>query len=97
MVVLARTRRGDRPLRGPGTLLACCEEAGLPLASACSGRGACGRCLISVLEGASTLEAASATERAHLTHLGAEAHQRRACQTTLPQDAMGLVVTTGYW
>ena len=96
-MALARTRRGDRPLRGPGTLLACCEEAGLPVASACSGRGACGRCLVSILEGASLLATASDTERTHLTHLPAEAHPRLACQTTLPRDARGLGVTAGYW
>ncbi len=99
MVVVARTRRKDHVLScgGQGTLMSRCLAAGLPVASACSGRGACGRCLVTVLRGTEHLHPASSREAALLVKLEAEADQRLSCQCPMPDAAAELLVTTGYW
>jgi ferredoxin len=98
MSLVARTRHRDVViLGGRGTLMARCLAAGLPVASACSGRGACGRCVMTVLRGADTLEPASPRELAVLARNGAETGQRLSCQCRLRGPAPDLLVTTGYW
>lgn len=97
MVVVARTRRRDHVIRGRGTLMAQCLAAGLPVASACSGRGACGKCVMTILQGAEHLRPPSVREAAVLARNGAEAGQRLSCQCGMPRPAADLVVTTGYW
>lgn len=74
-----------------------CLAAGLPVASACSGQGACGKCVFTVLEGAEHLPLPSPRERAVLARNGASADQRLSCQCRMPQGAVDLIVTTGYW
>jgi len=95
MPVVARTRQGDHALEAPGTLLSRCLAAGLPVACACSGRGACGRCIVTVLEGLA-LAPPSDRERAVLERNGAGQQQRLSCQC-LPRHGSDLTVTTGYW
>jgi len=97
MARVARTRRGDRALRGRGTLLTSCLQAGLPVASACSGLGACGRCVVTVLMGAEQLPPCSSREAALLHREAALPDQRMACQCELPGEGTELVITTGYW
>ena len=74
-----------------------CLEAGLPVASSCSGRGACGKCLVTVLLGAECLTPPSIRETATLTRNEATPGQRLSCQCRVPAGAMDLLVTTGYW
>ena len=97
MVVLARTRQRDYLLSGCGTLMARCLAVGLPVASACSGRGACGKCVMTLLRGADLLAPASAQEAAVLAKNGAGMDQRLSCQCGVPVTASELIVTTGYW
>jgi ferredoxin len=96
MALVARTHRRDHILGGGGTLLAQCLEAGLPVASACSGRGACGKCVITVLQGAEVLGWPTAREAEVLARNGADPSQRLSCQCE-PTDAADLLITTGYW
>jgi ferredoxin len=97
MTVVARTRQKDHVLGGRGTLMARCLAAGLPVASACSGRGACGRCLMTVLEGLEALPSVTTREAALLAKLGAGWNQRLGCQCRMPGPAADLLITTGYW
>ncbi len=77
--------------------MASCLAEGLPVASACSGRGACGRCLMTVLRGSEALQPASTHELAVLVKIDAGGDQRLGCQCQLPDGAVDLLVTTGYW
>jgi len=77
--------------------MARCLAIGLPVASACSGRGACGRCVMTILGGGDGLRAPSARERAVLTRNGAAADQRLGCQCRPPAGLEDLLLTTGYW
>lgn len=97
MALVARTRQRDVLIGGRGTLMARCLAAGLPVASACSGRGACGRCVMTLLQGAENLRPASARESAVLARIGAEPDQRLGCQCGMPTGRAELVITTGYW
>lgn len=97
MTVLARTRQRDFVLHGRGTLMARCQALGLPVASACSGRGACGKCVMTVLEGAEALHPAAAHEASVLARNGAGGNQRLGCQCRMPRSKVDLVITTGYW
>lgn len=74
-----------------------CLAAGLPVASACSGRGACGKCLLTILDGADTLPPPSVREATVLARNGADAGQRLGCQCRMPHAGASLLVTTGYW
>ena len=77
--------------------MASCLAEGLPVASACSGQGACGKCLMTVLRGSEALQPASAREVAILVKIGAGRDQRLGCQCQLPDGTEDLLVTTGYW
>jgi ferredoxin len=93
----ARTRASDRVLSGEGSLLRQCRDAGLPLASSCDGRGGCGRCMVSLLAGQSTLTPMGVHERRVLRRLGAAEGVRLACQCGLGGGGEPVVLTTGYW
>lgn len=97
MPVLARTRARDRALSGHGTLMRQCLEAGLPVASSCSGRGACGRCLVAVLEGAAALTAMGAHESLVLRRNGASDGTRLSCQCRLTEAQVPVIISVGYW
>ncbi len=97
MAVVARTRQRDHVLTGAGTLMARCLEAGLPVASACSGQGACGKCLLTILQGAQGLSPAQPREAVVLARNGALPDQRLGCQCQMPSADLNLLVTTGYW
>ena len=96
MALVARAHRRYHILGGDGTLLAQCLEVGLPVASACSGRGACGKCVITVLQGAQGLESPTSHEVEVLSKNGAGPNQRLSCQCE-PASAVDLLITTGYW
>lgn len=96
MTLVARAHRRDHTLSGGGTLLAQCLEAGLPVASACSGRGACGKCMVTVLQGAEILGSPTSREAEVLAKNGAGSNQRLSCQCE-PAGAVDLLITTGYW
>jgi len=93
----AQTSRGPRALKGFGTLMDRCLAAGLPVGSSCSGRGVCGRCLMTVMEGAEDLSAPDDHERESLLRLGASANQRLGCQCAPLREDLDLLLATGYW
>ena len=97
MAVVARTRQREHVLTGAGTLMAQCLEVGLPVASACSGQGACGKCLLTILQGAQGLLPVQPHEAAVLAKNGARADQRLGCQCLTPDTEVDLLLTTGYW
>lgn len=97
MPALARTRARDRALSGHGTFLRQCLEAGLPVASSCSGRGACGRCMIAVLAGDEALTPMGPHESLVLARNGAAEGVRLSCQCRLRDRRPDVVVTVGYW
>ncbi len=74
-----------------------CLAAGLPVASACSGRGACGRCVVTLLQGLDLLEPADAHENEVLAKNAAGPDQRLSCQLRMPPRDADLLFTTGYW
>ena len=97
MAFLARTRRGDWLLTGGGTLMERCRAAGLPVASACDGRGACGRCIMTIQEGGALLAPPGEREAELLARLAATPAQRVGCLTTLPEGPGDLLLTASYW
>ncbi|HJV21662.1 MAG TPA: 2Fe-2S iron-sulfur cluster-binding protein [Holophagaceae bacterium] len=97
MGLRARTRAGFLTLPGAGTIMARALAGGLPVASSCSGRGACGRCLVAILEGGSCLSDMEPHELEVLTRNGAAAGTRLACQTRLTPADADVLITTGYW
>ncbi len=97
MALTARTRGRDRALGHRGTLLALCQSAGLPIASACSGRGACARCVVTVLSGAEGLSPAGTRESRLLARIAASPDQRISCQCRLLDPTVEVEITTGYW
>lgn len=74
-----------------------CLGVGLPVASACSGRGGCGKCVMTVLQGADSLKPPSPREAAVLARNGAGVEQRLGCQCGMPAVAADVLITTGYW
>lgn len=93
----ARTRLRDLPLPEGGTLMARALAAGLPVASSCSGRGACARCLVTILEGMFALSPMEPHEGEVLQRNGALPGVRLACQTRLARPNSEVLITTGYW
>lgn len=96
MGVVALTRAGERALPGQGTLMGRALAAGLPVASSCSGRGACARCLVAVLQGEVCLSPVEDREAEVLTRNGIQPGHRLACQATAPGPG-DILITTGYW
>lgn len=74
-----------------------CLEAGLPVASSCSGRGACGRCMVAVLEGWGVLTPMGAHESLVLRRNGAGEGVRLSCQCRLVEVHGPVVISVGYW
>ena len=97
MTILAKTRIRDRVLSGRGTLMGQCLEAGLPVASSCSGRGACARCAVLVLEGIKALSRPGTHELLVLSRNGYPEHVRLSCQCRVQNRATKVRITTGYW
>jgi ferredoxin len=96
MAWVARSRRRDHFLDGQGSLMSQCLAVGLPVASACSGRGACGKCMITVLQGAEGLLTPDSHETEVLAKNGAGPDQRLSCQCLAAKKG-DLLITTGYW
>lgn len=97
MSLVARTRRADLVIGGRGSLMIRCLGAGLPVASACSGRGACAKCLVTVLEGADRLSPPASHELRTLARNGAAPSQRLSCQCRVANAGAAVLITTGYW
>ncbi|HJW73063.1 MAG TPA: 2Fe-2S iron-sulfur cluster-binding protein [Geothrix sp.] len=95
--IVARTRRGEVHAVGLGTLMDACLAAGLPVASSCFGRGACGKCVMTILAGTECLPGPDEHECLVLARNQAEPCQRLSCQCPMPGGPNQLVVTTGYW
>jgi ferredoxin len=76
------------------TLLAAAREAGLPIASACSGAALCARCGLSVLAGAESLDPAQPDEQRQKQRNRVPAEQRLACRARVHGD---VTATAAYW
>ncbi len=97
MTILAKTHLHDRVLSGHGTLMRQCLEAGLPVASSCSGRGACAKCAVSVLDGMKALSRPGTHELLVLSRNACPEHVRLSCQCRVMNRAAKVLITTGYW
>ncbi len=97
MTILAKTHLYDHVLSGHGTLMGQCLEAGLPVASSCSGRGACAKCVVSVLNGLEALSRPGAHELMVLSRNGLPDHARLSCQCRVMNSSKPVLITTGYW
>ena len=97
MTLVARTHRADLAIGGKGSLMGRCLAAGLPVASACSGQGACARCMITVLEGAAHLSPLRPHEARTLARNEARPDQRLSCQCRVVDPNAAVLITTGYW
>lgn len=95
--LVARTRTCDLEVGGRGTVMARCLEAGLPVASSCSGEGACGRCVLEILEGAESLTRAAQRELRVLRRNGLPEGCRLACRCRVRTEGPRVVVRAGYW
>lgn len=97
MPLLARTRSADRVIPGSGSLMERCLAAGLPVASSCSGQGACSRCAMEVLQGGEALTPLTSREEQVLARNGLTAPMRLACQCKIRRSRTTVVVRAGYW
>lgn len=97
MPLYAELRRQTLEVAGRGTLLHRLVAAGVPVGSSCSGRGACGKCAVRVVEGAGALSPPDLQERAVLERNGASREDRLSCRCQV-LDPLALVrLSTGYW
>jgi ferredoxin len=97
MPLYAELRRHVLEVAGQGTLLARLLGAGVPVGSSCSGRGACGRCAVRVLEGADALSPPDIRERAVLERSGASTGDRLSCRCKIMDPSARVRLSTGYW
>jgi ferredoxin len=74
-----------------------CLAAGLPVASSCSGRGACGRCVVEVLAGAEALSPPTQREQRVLRRNGHPDGSRLSCRCRVLDPSSQIIVRTGYW
>lgn len=74
-----------------------CLAAGLPVASSCSGRGTCAKCLVRVLAGWQALVPMDAHEALVLERNGAATDERLSCQAQVRDPQADILITTGYW
>jgi adenylate cyclase len=76
------------------SLLEAVRRAGLPIARACSGDGACGRCGLRILVGGETVAGESPGEVRAKARNRVDADVRLACRIGVDRD---LTVTSPYW
>jgi ferredoxin len=96
--VLCRSRwpgRPDRevPVAAGDDVFSALRAGGVPIASSCTGRRICGRCLVTIIEG--DAGHADHEEQAVLDREEADADERLACRVFPSHD--GLIITAGYW
>ena len=77
--------------------MARCQAVGLPVASSCSGRGSCAKCLVQVVEGWEALVPMGDHEARVLARNGAAENERLACQARVRRVGTLIRITTGYW
>ncbi|MDG0817154.1 (2Fe-2S)-binding protein [Bdellovibrio sp. PAP01] len=69
-------------------------DAGLPVASSCSGDGVCAKCKIQVIEGMRNISPENATESFLRESKGLPGDQRISCQVQVLGD---ITIDTTYW
>ncbi|MDE3246237.1 MAG: (2Fe-2S)-binding protein [Acidobacteriota bacterium] len=74
-----------------------CVQAGLPVASSCSGRGACGKCAVSVLCGMEALSRPGGHELLVLARNGYPDAVRLSCQCRVMNREEKILITASYW
>jgi 2Fe-2S ferredoxin len=70
------------------------RERGIPLASSCKGDGVCGKCVVSVVEGAAHLTPPTDLERKLMEKYHYAEPQRISCQCDVQGD---VELKTTYW
>ena len=93
---LVRFLPADQTIQVPAgtTLLEAARRAGLPLASSCSGEGACGRCGMRIVNRDPNLAPETDSERRVKARNRVEDELRLACRTGISSN---ITVTTSYW
>jgi len=96
MPFLIRFEPSGRRVQVPAgtSLLEAARLAALPLASACAAAGVCGRCGLTILEGAAALPPESAAERELKLRNRVDPELRLACHVLASND---VVATAPYW
>ncbi len=91
--------RPDRDIPWPDdqTAFEALRAGGQPIGSSCSGEAVCGRCIVRVLDGALSVAATNADERALLRARNAELDERLACRLRTEEEATVVVLTAHYW
>ncbi len=91
--------RPDRDVAWPRdqTAFEALRAGGQPIGSSCSGETVCGRCAVRVLDGALSVTATTADERALLRARNAEMDERLACRLRPEEEATVVVLTAHYW
>lgn len=97
MALTALVRHRPRPLGQKGTIMARCLAAGLPVASSCSGRGSCAKCLVRIIRGWDALAPMEPHEARVLARNGAAPDERLSCQAQVADARADIAITTGYW
>lgn len=97
MPLKALTRQRLQPLGWKGTVMAVCMAEGLPVASSCSGRGSCAKCVVRVLSGWEALTPMEVHEALVLARNGAASDERLSCQARVADPLADISITTGYW
>ena len=86
----------DQSIQVPAgtTLLEAARQAGLPLASSCSGEGVCGRCGMRIVNQDPSLAPETESERRVKARNRVNDGLRLACRTGISAN---ITVTTSYW
>lgn len=87
---------GELTLDAPrkSNLLKFLHSKGVPVGSACGGKGLCSSCKVRVLEGDKNLSRPNDTEQSLAERNNLQKGERIACQTKVMGD---IQITTSYW
>lgn len=80
--------------RPDDTLLDVARRAGAPVGNSCGAVGICGRCVLTVIEGAESLSPRTTLEERLAQRGGLVDEERLACQAVVRGDC---VVAAAYW
>lgn len=96
MPVISFTKKNREPVSvdAGANLMTTLLSAGVPVASSCSGRAVCCKCVVTVTEGKENLSKETDDEIHQKEVKGFKKAQRLSCQATILGD---VELDTGYW